>query len=128
MYNVHTNNLGLAEKSHFSSGSWFLCDCKIKMPNQLKWMNPYYNIYVMCEWKLPLYAYSRVVVMLRMSFSIVRVQFSTSPNSLSALLKLSISESHCEVCLEKTIALWCNCFASASNFFWFRYACATLNK
>lgn len=47
-------------------------------------------------------------------------------NTLSALLKPSIKFIHCWVCLAKLVALVCNCFASASKRFWFKYAWATL--
>lgn len=48
--------------------------------------------------------------------------------TLSAVLKFSIRFIHCWVCLAKFVALVCNCLASASNRFWFKYAWATLQQ
>ena len=55
-----------------------------------------------------------------MSPSIVLAQFSTSPTSFKLVLKLSISCSQAEVCLEKLVAFRWSCLASESSLFWFR--------
>lgn len=68
----------------------------------------------------PLYAYSRALVIVLISSSMLQAQFSASPISLSAPLKLSTRLTHCCVCLAKLVALWCSCLASASSLFWFK--------
>jgi hypothetical protein len=81
---------------------------------------------VLCPWtqvntsNSPLYAYSRALVIVFISPSMLQAQFSASPISLSAPLKLSTRFTHCCVCLAKLVALWWSCLASASSLFWFR--------
>ena len=69
-----------------------------------------------------LYEYSSVEETALMSPSIVRAQLSTSPSSFRLELKLSIKSSQAAVCFAKLVAFRCNCFASESSRFWFRYA------
>lgn len=75
---------------------------------------------------VPLYEYSKAVAIVLMSPSILRAQFSASPISFRELENDSTRFSHNWVCLAKFVALCCSCFASASSFFWFKYAWATL--
>lgn len=75
---------------------------------------------------IPLYEYSKAVAIVLISPSILRAQFSASPISFKELENDSTRFSHNCVCLAKLVALCCSCFASASSFFWFKYAWATL--
>ena len=77
--------------------------------------------------RIPLYAYSNADAIVVISVSMVRAQFSTSPNSFSDWLKFSNMVAHCIVCFDNWLTCCCKILASFSSARWLLYAFSTLN-